>query len=72
MVVPGLSKEAILGATSLQKWRIKLDFEHDTVIIYPKIAKAILKNLKKEALRNSYFLISYLNYLPPGGQCSRK
>jgi hypothetical protein len=46
MVVPGLSEEAILGATSLQKWRIKLDFEHDTVIIDPKIAKAILKNLK--------------------------
>jgi hypothetical protein len=46
MVVPGLSEEAIIGVTSLQKWRIKLDFEHDTVIIDPKIAKAILKNLK--------------------------
>jgi predicted aspartyl protease len=46
IVVPGLSEEAIIGVTSLQKWRIKLDFEHDTVIIDPKIAKAILKNLK--------------------------
>jgi|HubBroStandDraft_6_1064221.scaffolds.fasta_scaffold1018121_1 predicted aspartyl protease len=46
MVVPNLSEEAIIGATTLQKWRIKLDFEHDTVIIDPKIAKPILKNLK--------------------------
>ena len=46
MVVPNLSEDAIIGVTTLQKWRIKLDFEHDTVIIDPKIAKAILKNLK--------------------------
>lgn len=43
MVIPGLSEEAILGVNTLQKWRIKLDFEHDTVIIDPKVAKAILK-----------------------------
>jgi predicted aspartyl protease len=47
MVVPGLSEEAIIGATTMQKWRIKLDFDHDTVIIDPKVAKAILKDLKK-------------------------
>lgn len=46
MVIPGLSEEAIIGVTTMQKWRIKLDFEHDTVIIDPKIAKAILKDLK--------------------------
>lgn len=46
MVVPNLSKDAIIGVTTLQKWRIKLDFEHDTVIVDPKIAKAILKELK--------------------------
>jgi predicted aspartyl protease len=46
MVVPNLSEDAIIGVTTLQKWRIKLDFEHDTVIIDPKIAKAILKELK--------------------------
>ncbi|MEZ4962750.1 MAG: retropepsin-like aspartic protease [Saprospiraceae bacterium] len=46
MVVPSLSEEAILGVTTLQKWRIKLDFEHDTVIVDPKIAKFILKDLK--------------------------
>ena len=43
MVIPGLSEDAILGVNTFQKWRIKLDFEHDTVIIDPKVAKAILK-----------------------------
>jgi hypothetical protein len=46
MVVPGLSEEAIIGVNTLQKWRIKLDFEHDTIIIDPKVAKLILKELK--------------------------
>lgn len=39
LVVPGLSEEVILGAATMQKWRIKLDFEHDTVIVDPKVAK---------------------------------
>lgn len=43
MVVPNISEDAILGANTLQKWRIKLDFEHDTIIIDPKVAKAMLK-----------------------------
>ena len=43
MVIPNLSEDAIIGVNTLQKWRIKLDFEHDTVIIDPKVAKAILK-----------------------------
>ena len=43
MVVPRLSEEVIIGATTMQKWRIKLDFEHDAVIIDPKVAKLILK-----------------------------
>lgn len=46
MVVPNLSEEAIIGVTTLQKWRIKLDFEHDKVDVDPKVAKAILKELK--------------------------
>ena len=46
MVVPNLSEEAILGATTMQKWRIKLDFEYDKVFVDPKVAKLILKNLK--------------------------
>ena len=43
MIVPALSEDAIIGAATLQKWRIKLDFEHDAVIVDPKVAKAILK-----------------------------
>ena len=42
-VVPGLSEDAILGVNTFQKWRIKLDSEHDTVIVDPKVAKAMLK-----------------------------
>jgi Retroviral aspartyl protease len=42
-VIPGLSEDAILGVNTFQKWRIKLDFELDTVIVDPKVAKAMLK-----------------------------
>lgn len=43
LVVPNLSEDAIIGAATMQKWRIKLDFEHDSVWVDPKVAKAILK-----------------------------
>ena len=43
IVIPGLSEEVIIGAATMQKWRIKLDFEHDTVWVDPKVAVAILK-----------------------------
>jgi predicted aspartyl protease len=39
LLVPGLSEEIVIGAATLQKWRIKLDFEHDTVHVDPKVAK---------------------------------
>jgi predicted aspartyl protease len=39
LVVPGLTEEAIIGAATLQKWRIKLDFEHDRLIVDPKVSK---------------------------------
>lgn len=39
LVVPGLSEEAIIGAATLQKWRIKLNFEDDKVEVDPKVAK---------------------------------
>ena len=38
-----ISEDAILGVNTFQKWRIKLDFENDTVIIDTKVAKAMLK-----------------------------
>jgi hypothetical protein len=39
LVIPGLSEEAIIGAATMQKWRIKLDFETDQAIVDPKVAK---------------------------------
>jgi hypothetical protein len=39
LVVPGLSEEAIIGAATMQKWRIKLDFKEETVDVNPKVAK---------------------------------
>ena len=39
LIIPGLSEDAIIGAATMQKWRIKLDFEHDTAVVDPKVAK---------------------------------
>lgn len=47
LVVPGLSEEVIIGAATMQKWRLKLDFEHDKVIVDPAVSKLILINLIK-------------------------
>ena len=38
-VVDNLSEEFIIGANTLQKWRIKLDLENDKVIIDEKAVK---------------------------------
>ncbi|HEY2727802.1 MAG TPA: retropepsin-like aspartic protease [Parafilimonas sp.] len=46
-VIPDLSEQVIIGASTMQKWRIKLDFENDTIILDPTIAKAILINFIK-------------------------
>lgn len=48
LVVPGLSEDVIIGAATMQKWRLKLDFENDTVIVDPRAAKLILINLIKK------------------------
>lgn len=48
LVVPGLSEEVIIGAATMQKWRLKLDFENDRVIADPRAAKLILINLIKK------------------------
>lgn len=39
MLIPGLSEPAIIGAKTLQAWRMKLDFEADEVIIDPRVTK---------------------------------
>ncbi len=45
LIVPGLSEEAIIGAATMQKWRIKLNFEYDTVEVDPKVARLMLKEV---------------------------
>lgn len=39
MLIPGLSERVIIGAATLQKWRLKLDFEADEVIIDPRVTE---------------------------------
>ncbi|MBW8060783.1 MAG: retroviral-like aspartic protease [Solirubrobacterales bacterium] len=38
-VIEGLSEKAIIGASTMQKWRMKLDYENDDVIYDPKITR---------------------------------
>jgi hypothetical protein len=38
-LVPDLSEEVIVGATTLQQWRFKLDFENEEVIIDPRVTR---------------------------------
>lgn len=39
MVIEKLSNGVIIGAKTLQAWRLGLDFEHDEIIIDPKVTK---------------------------------
>lgn len=39
MVIPELSQPVLIGAATLQKWRMKLDFEHDQVILDPRVTR---------------------------------
>jgi len=45
MVVPSITEAAIIGAATMQKWRMKLDFEHDRVIVDPRVTKLRLLRL---------------------------
>jgi tryptophan 2,3-dioxygenase len=38
-VIEKLTEKIIIGAATLQKWRLKLDFEHEDIIIDPKVTK---------------------------------
>lgn len=38
-VVPDLSEEVIIGAATLQKWRLRLDFEQEEVIVDPRVMR---------------------------------
>jgi hypothetical protein len=42
IILPNLAEPVIIGVLTLQKWRLKLDFEHDDVIIDPKVNRRLL------------------------------
>lgn len=46
MVIPELSHPVIIGAKTLQAWRMKINFETDEVIIDPRVTKLRLLSLK--------------------------
>ncbi|MEW5947485.1 MAG: retropepsin-like aspartic protease [bacterium] len=39
MIISSLSENVIIGAKTLQAWRIKLDFENDEVIVDPRVTE---------------------------------
>ena len=43
LLVENLSEEAIIGATTMQKWRLKLDFEQEKVIVDKRVTRMMLK-----------------------------
>jgi len=42
IVAPRLSDEVIIGANTLQKWRVKLDLENERIIIDKRMARLLL------------------------------
>ena len=42
ILIPGLAEDVIIGASTMQKWKIKLDFEHDAVVTDPRVSRMIL------------------------------
>ena len=38
-LVPALTEEVIIGASTMQQWRFKLDFENEEVIIDPRVTR---------------------------------
>jgi len=39
IIIPDLSEPVIIGASTMQKWRFKLDLENEEVIIDPRVTK---------------------------------
>lgn len=39
MLIPGLSEPVVVGAKTLQAWRMKLDFEHEEVVVDSRVTK---------------------------------
>ena len=39
LIIPNLSEDIIIGAKTMQSWRLKLDFEEDKVLFDPKVTQ---------------------------------
>ncbi|MDI6886013.1 MAG: retropepsin-like aspartic protease [archaeon] len=49
-VLPDFSEKLIIGTTTMQKWRFKLDFEREEVIIDPRVTRLrLLKAVETES-----------------------
>jgi len=42
IVIENLDEEVIIGASTMQKWRFKLDYENERVLFDPKVTKLII------------------------------
>ena len=38
-----IAEDVIIGVHTMQKWRLKLDFEHDKVVVDPRVTRLMLK-----------------------------
>jgi hypothetical protein len=47
LIIENLSEKVIIGAATLQKWRLKLDFEKEDIIIDPRVTEIQLIILTK-------------------------
>jgi predicted aspartyl protease len=43
MIGESLSEDLIIGVSTMQKWRLKLDFEQDRVIVDQRVTRLMLK-----------------------------
>ena len=43
LIAENLSEEVIIGAATMQKWRLKLDFDQDRVIVDQRVTRLMLK-----------------------------
>ena len=65
MLIPDLSEAVIIGAATLQKWRMKLDFDADEVIIDPRVTKLrLMKSLSRAEFPYDSFGASVLVSCP--------
>jgi hypothetical protein len=67
LLIPNLSEPVVIGAATLQKWRLKLNFETDEVIIDPRVTRLRLLFLSK-VVSFIVFLIIWYKFLSLDGR----